>query len=425
MLTAMLIAFFVLLLTGVPLVFVMGLTGMLGVLMDSTLPNMLFAQRIFNTFDNFALLAIPLFMLAGSLMNHTGITVKILNFANALVGHLPGGLGHATTITGVVMAGISGSANADAAAIGAVMVPALKMAGYGEAFSVSLVAAAGVLGPIIPPSIIMIIYASATGLSIASLFAAGIVPGLVIALGYMVYTTIYALKTHIKRLPRAGLRKLLISFKESVWALIMPFIIIGGILGGVFTATEAGAIAVLYGVIYGVATKTLNKKVFMTCLAGGVISAAGPSLIMATSNVMTLIMTRENLSAILVAYMTSLTTNYYLMLVLVIIIITILGMFIEVTSAMLMSIPILAPLVVTMGYDPLYFASIVVITFVVGGISPPVGIVLYIVAGIENTPLSGPVKHIWPFVGIITLVVIAIMFFPGIVLFLPRILGLA
>lgn len=425
MLTIMVIVFFVMLVTGVPLVFVMGLTGMLGVIMDTTLPNLLFAQRIFNTFNNFALLAVPLFMLAGSLMNHTGITVKILNFANALVGHLPGGLGHATAITGVVMAGISGSANADAAAIGAVMVPALKKAGYGEAFSVSLVAAAGVLGPIIPPSIIMIIYASATGLSIASLFAAGIVPGILIAIGYMIYTVFYARRTGVARMPRAGIKELWNSFRESVWALIMPFIIIGGILGGVFTATEAGAIAVLYGVIYGFASRALNKKLFGECLISAVIAAAGPSLIMATSNVMTYIMTRENLSAILVGHMTSLTTDYYLMLVLVIIIITILGMFIEVTSAMLMAIPILAPLISQMGYDPLYFASIVVITFVVGGISPPVGIVLYIVAGIENTPLSGPVKHIWPFVGIITMVVIAIMFFPGIVLWLPRAIGLA
>lgn len=424
MLTAMLVTFVVLLFAGVPLVFVMGLTGMLGMIMDTTLPNLLFAQRIFITFDNFALLAIPLFMLAGSLMNHTGITVKILRFANALVGHLPGGLGHATTITGVIMAGISGSANADAAAIGAVMVPALKMGGYGEAFSVSLVASAGVLGPIIPPSIVMIIYASATGLSIASLFAAGIIPGLLVALGYMIYTTFYASRTGVKRSPRAKLRDVWVSFKGSVWALIMPFIIIGGILGGVFTATEAGAIAVLYGIVFGFATRSMNFKVFRQCLVSAVIAATGPSLIMATSNVMTYIMTRENLSAILVGYMTSLTTNYYLMLVLVIFIIVILGMFIEVTSAMLMSIPILTPLIAQMGYDPLYFAAIVVIAFVAGGISPPVGIVLYIVAGIENTPLSGPVKHIWPFVGIIALVVIAVMFFPQIVLLLPRLLGL-
>jgi len=270
----------------------------------------------------------------------------------------------------------------------------------------------------------MIIYASATGLSIASLFAAGIVPGLLVALGYIIYTSIYARRTNIRRFPRANMREVWISFKESVWALIMPFIIIGGILGGVFTATEAGAIAVLYGVVFGFASKSLNFKLFTECLISAVIAATGPSLIMATSNVMTYIMTRENVSAILVGYMTSLTTDYYLMLLLVILIIVILGMFIEVTSAMLMSIPILAPLIVTMGYDSLYFASIVVIAFVAGGISPPVGIVLYIVAGIQNTPLSGPVKHIWPFVGIIALVVIAVMFIPNIVLLLPRLLGL-
>ena len=424
-LPAVLITFVVLLLLGLPLAYVMGVAAVVGILVDQTLPDVIFASRVFSATDSFVLMAIPFFMLAGGIMQHTGITQRIINWANSLVGHLRGGLGHATAVTGVVMAGISGSANADAAAIGALMVPTLKKSGYNEGFAVALVAAAGVLGPIIPPSIVMIIYASSTGLPVAKLFAAGILPGLLVALGYMVYTYLYALKVDLKPAARVSMKQVGVYTRDAVWALLMPVIIIGGIITGVFTATEAGAIAVAYGVVYGLFVRTINLRILRLCLNEAVLASVGPMLIICFANMLTYILTRENLSAILVSWMTSLTTDYYIMLFLVALIILILGMFIEVSSAMLMAIPILTPLIPVMGYDPLHFAMVIVLTFVAGGISPPVGIVLYIVAGIEQTPLSGPVRHIWPFVGIIMLIVVLTIFFPLIVTWIPGLLGLA
>ncbi len=424
MLAAMIATFVVLLLIGMPLAFVMGITAVVGMVLDRTLPDMIMASRVFAATDSFPLMAIPFFMLAGALMNRTGITTRIVSFALSLVGHVRGGLGHATTVTGVIMAMISGSANADSAAIGAIMLPSLKRAGYREDFAVALVASAGVLAPIIPPSILMIIYASCTGIPVATLFAAGFVPGFMVAAGYMVYTYFYARKTNIEVTRWVGFRRLFFDLKNAVWALIMPVIIIGGILGGVFTATEAGAIAVLYGVLYGVAVRSLNFKVLTTCLIDAVKAAVGPMLIICFANMLTYMFTRENLSARLVAAMTSLTTDYHVMLFLIVLIIVILGMFIEVTSAMLMAIPVLMPLIDIMGYDPLVFAMVVLVTFVAGGITPPVGIVLYIVAGINNTPLAGPVKQIWPFVGIIVLVVVVAIFFPAVFTVGPKLLGL-
>jgi C4-dicarboxylate transporter DctM subunit len=424
MLAVVLITFVVLLLIGMPLAYVMGIAAVAGMVSDPTLPNIIMASRVFSATDSFALMAIPFFMLAGNIMHHTGITNRIIKFANSLVGHLRGGLGHATTVTGVVMAGISGSANADAAAIGALMVPTLKKSGYDEGFSVALVAAAGVLGPIIPPSIVMIIYASSTGMPIARLFSAGIIPGLLVAAGYMIYTYVYARMVNIKPTSRANAKELWLNFKEAIWALLMPIIIIGGVLTGVVTATEAGALAVVYGIVYGLFIRTINFKILRICLYDAVPASVNPMLIICFANMLTYMLTRENLSAILVSAMTSLTTNYYLMLFLIVIIVIILGMFIEVTSAMLMAIPILTPLIAAMGYDPLHFAMIIVLTFVAGGISPPVGIVLYIVAGVERTPIAGAVKHIWPFVGVIAIVVIAVIFFPQIVIWLPTEMGL-
>lgn len=418
-----LIVFAVLLFLGVPLAFTMVGTSIVGFFLTSGLANVTFAVRILSTFDSFALLAIPLFMLAGVIMCEAGITQSILNFANAALGHFTGGLGYATTFTGVVMAGISGSANADSAAIGSVMVPAMTDNGYGEAYSVSLIATAGVLGPIIPPSIIMIIYAGCTGLSIAALFAAGILPGILIA-GFMcVYNYVYAKRAHVPRLPKLPLREIWKNFVAAVPALLMPLIIIGGIISGYFTSTEAGAIAVAYGLVYALAIGHIKPRELFRYFCDSAISSAGPVFIMMASSATTYIFTRLNVATTITNWMIGLTNDYYLMLLLIILLVTILGMLIEVSSAMLMAVPIFVSLIPVFGYDPLYFAAIIVITFAAGGITPPVGIVLYIVAGIKNTPIRDCVKHILPFVFIILLVVILGVFIPDVFLLVPRMMG--
>lgn len=419
-----LITFVVLLFMGVPLAFTMAGAAIVGFILSPNLAGATFAVRALSTFDSFALLAIPLFMIAGVLMCEAGITRKILNFANAALGHLTGGLGYATTFTGVIMAGISGSANADSAAIGSVMVPAMTENGYKEEYAVSLIATAGVLGPIIPPSIIMVVYAGCTGIPISALFSAGILPGALIALMMCGYNYFFAKKTKVPRLPKRSFVDIRKAFWEALPALLMPLIIIGGVLSGVFTATESGAIAVAYGLVYAVFVEKMSPRQIFEIFSKSTIDASGPVFIMMTSGVVTYIFTRLNVATAITNWMVGLTDNYYLMLFLIMFLVTILGMLIEVTSAMLMAVPILIALIPVFGYDPLYFAAIIVITFAAGGISPPVGIVLYIVAGIKNTPLAKCVLHIWPFVFMILVTVVIGIFVPDLFLLIPRLTGL-
>lgn len=421
--TIVLIVFATLLFLGVPLSFTMAATAIVGFMCSTNLVNITFAVRILSTFESFALLAIPLYMLAGVIMCESGITQKILNFANAALGHFTGGLGYATIATGVVMAGISGSANADAAAIGSVMVPSMVNNGYKEPYAVSLVATAGVLGPIIPPSIIMIVYAGCTGLPISALFMSGVLPGILVAILMCTYNYVFARITKVPRLPKKGRQEIWTSFVGAVPALLMPGIIIGGIVTGVFTSTESGAIAVAYGLGYAFLTRSMSAKDLWKSFCEAGISSSGPVFIMMASSALTYIFTRLNVASTMVNWLVGITDDYYLMLFLIIFIVMILGMLIEVSSAMLMVVPILVTLIPIMGYDALYFAAVVVITFAIGGISPPVGIVLYIVAGLRNTPLTSCMKHIWPFCFIILAVVILGIFVPDVFLLVPRLVG--
>lgn len=419
MLTIALVLFFVFLLLGMPIAFVMGVSSMFSLLSNPQIPGLVFAQKMFTACDSFSLMAIPFFMLAGHLMNETGITKTLVQFANTIVGHIKGGLAQSTVLGGMLMAGISGSANADASAIGALMVPTLKEDGYDEGFAVSLVAATAALGPIIPPSIMMIIYSSITNISVAQLFLAGLVPGILSGLGFMVISYFYAKSNGFKSLKRANLKTIWSSFKVSIGALVMPVLILGGILSGVFTATEAGVIAVVYGLVYGIISKRLNREKLGRALFNSVISTVVPMLIIAIASMFGYIMARENLPLIVVDVLTGLTTNPYMILMVIIAFLFIIGMFIDATAAMLMIVPVLAPLISQYGYRPLHFAMIIILTLVMGGLTPPVGMLLYIVSSVDNTPLEKVVVAIWPFIWVILGIVLCTVFFPQVVTFIP------
>ena len=261
MLVAIILIFFILLFAGVPIAFSMGFACLPFFILTKGAMGFTIAQRMYAATDSFTLCAMPFFMLAGGLMEATGITENIVAFAGALVGHIRGGMAHTTTIAGVLMAGVSGSGNADVAALGALLVPAMKKSGYDPGYSIVCISTAGGIGPIIPPSITMVILASITSLSTGKLFMAGIIPGFIIAGCYMILNYIYARRHNIPVTKFVGFKKLGKAFLGAFTSLMMPVIIIGGILFGIFTATEAGVAAVIYGVIYGLCSKRFNIKV--------------------------------------------------------------------------------------------------------------------------------------------------------------------
>jgi tripartite ATP-independent transporter DctM subunit len=421
-LTVMLV-FFGLLLLGAPIIIAMGGTSMVWLLAHASVPNLVIAQKMFTSTDSFALMAVPFFMLAGQVMERTGITEDIVKFSKALVGHIRGGLAQTTIASGVLLAGISGSSNADASALGAMLLRGLKKGGYEEGWAAAIVAAAASLGPIIPPSIIMILYGNAAGINIGKLFVGGIVPGLLLAAGYMVIAYFYAKKRGIPLEKFGGFRNLFISFGKAIWALFMPLIIIGGILMGVFTATEAGVAAIVYGLIYGLVRRKMNFTQIVAAVRDACISSAGPIGIIAISSIFSYILAREGLTSMIATFCATYITSKAGMMLFVAAVCIVAGCFIDGVATMLLLTPIFLPIVMKMGINVQQFSIIFMVATMSGGLTPPVGSVLFVMAAIDNTPLSKIVKPILPFVAIIAVVIVLMVFFPDLTTWVPRLVG--
>ncbi len=416
--------FFLLLFLGFPIAIAMGGASAIAILRDEGLNALVLAQKVYTANDSFALMAVPFFMLGGQIMEQTRITDTLVNFSKKLVGFMRGGVAYTTIVTGVLMAGISGSANADAAAIGSITLNQMRKDGWDDGMAVSIVAAAGGLGPIIPPSIAMVIYCNLTGLSVGAMFIAGYLPGLLLAAGYMTIAGIYAKKHNMPRMQFAGFKDLGRSFIRSIPALLMPIIIVGGILSGLCTATEAGVIAAAYGILLGIITRTLSFKTFWDCCYRAVINSAGPMAIIVMANALGYMLTRHNMAALVENFVTGISNNYIVFCLIVIVILLIAGMFIDGTATMLMLIPILLPLALKFGMKPLHFAMVFMLALQTGGLTPPVGALLFIVSSVGQVPLKKCLRPVIPFVGIMLLVTILIVFIPQIVTFLPGLAGL-
>ena len=416
--------FLVLLFMGMPVAYAMSISAVITLLFDPSLPGLIIPQKMFTAMDSFSLMAIPFFMLAGSLMEQCGITKKLVDFARSLVGHFTGGLGHATIVTGVLMAGVSGSANADTAAIASILVPALKDEGYDDGYACAMVSGCGALGPVIPPSIMMVIYSGVTSIAIGALFMAGFLPGLLIGAGYMLVNWLYAKRTGIPRTKFVGWKQLCRDTLSAVPALIMPLIIIGGILSGIVTATESGVLACLYSVIYGLCCRTLNLEKFKDCVHGAVSATTNSMIIIAFAGLFGALVTNYNMSKVILSIMTSFTSSPNVVLIFVSVVLFIAGMFIDSNAAMLMLIPIFAPLISQYNFSPLHFAMVCILTLDMGGMSPPVGLLMYLSANITGTPLSKVVKSIWQFIAVNYTVTILAIFIPAIVTLLPKLAGL-
>jgi tripartite ATP-independent transporter DctM subunit len=424
--TLILVTFLVLLVIGVPVAFNLGISVILYLLVSGQ-QFIIMPQRMFAGADSFTLMAIPLFIFAGEIMNTCGITKRIVKFSQSVVGFIAGGLAHVTIIANIIMAGISGSSTADVAALGGMLIPAMEKAGYNRAYSSAINAMAAAIGSVIPPSILMILYGSITGISIGSLFVAGFVPGLLVGLGFMIVAYIKA-KKNPEQYDGEKLdfswKNLMTSFFEAIPALIMPLIIVGGILSGVFTATEAGAVAGLYGILVGI---FVFKEIKLSDFPHIILNSAnvtGMSMIIVSCAILfSWILAYEGFPMQMANLLTNISSDKNVLLFLMTVIMLIIGCFMDTTSAAIIMVPIFHPIALSLGLNPVHFGFVMVLTFIMGAVTPPVGISLFVATAIGKVSFSELVKHVWSFLAVMFIVLFSTAYIPEIAMFLPRLLG--
>ncbi|ORC37978.1 C4-dicarboxylate ABC transporter permease [Marispirochaeta aestuarii] len=421
----MVFLFVILLVIGVPIAFVLGLVPLIYLLFFKGLPLIAIASKLYGGIDNYVLLALPFFILAGNIMNNTGITKDLVNFARLLVGRVRGALAQVNIVVSIAFAGLTGAAVADTAAIGSILIPAMKEEGYSAEYSAAVTTASSVIGPIIPPSIIMVIYASVTGESVGALFMGGFLPGLAVALSLMILAYIYAIRlNHPKRTERISAKEAFYIIRRSVLAMMVPLIIIGGILTGVFTPTEAAAVACLYAFLVGVFYyKTLTVKNMIDSLIDAGRVSATILLIISASQLFSMVLTIEKIPEHIAEVMTSVITNKYVFLLVVNVLFFFMGMVMEISASVIMLTPILLPLAMEYGVHPLHFALIMLVNLNIGLTTPPVGVCLFTAVPIAKCSVEKMVPKVMPFVIAEMIAVLFITYVPEITLFLPRLTG--
>jgi len=410
--------FLVLMLLGAPVATAMLMACIVNVVAFG-LPDTIIAERMLNSINSFTLLAVPFFILSGVIMNRGGLTTRMVEVSKAFVGHYRGGTAQVNVVANMMLAGVSGSASADCAAIGSMLIPTMKREGYPAGFAVGLTAAASCIGPIIPPSIVMVIYGAMTNLSIGRLFLAGAVPGVLIGIALMFVVAWKARKLDFPRHERVAMRRRGWIVIEAIPALMAPGIIIGGIISGYYTATEAGVAACVYGLVVGIFVyRELGWKDVAPIMREAVEMTAIPIFILASASVFGWLLTAYGFGPLLVGWLKALALGPLSMLLLVVVLLMIVGLFLDGLAALLIFVPVFMPLVPAFGIDHIHFALIVIVTIMIGTITPPVGLQLYIAASIGRISL-GEVT-VWPFVWSMVGVVLLMVFFPSIVTFLPN-----
>ncbi len=411
-------------LLGMPIAFSLGVASVATLQFGSNLPLTLAAQRLFTGADSFPLMAIPFFMLAGELMESGGISRRLFDFAHALVGFVHGGLAMVAVVAAMFFAGISGAAAADTAAVGAVSIPAMIRKGYQKGFAAAVQSAGGSIGVIIPPSIPMIIFGVVGGVSIGKMFMGGFIPGALIGGGLMAGSYFLAKRAGYAREPFLGFKEIGRTFLGAIWALLMPVIILGGILGGIFTPTEAAVVAALYGVIVGfLVYRELRIRDLPRIFAKAAISTSTVMLLIATANIFGWILTAERVPQNVAAYLTTLTTSPYVLYGLVVFCLLIVGTFMETSASLIILTPVFLPVVQKFGIDPVHFGVVMVTALAVGMLTPPLGICLFISCNIARIELSEIIRFIAPFLAIMIFLLLLITYVPALVLFVPNMFG--
>ena len=422
----MLIVMLAFLAGGIPIVFAIGLASLTGMLVvGAGAPLIMIPNSMFNGMDSFPLMAVPFFVLAGEIMNRGGITVRLVRFANALVGRFTGGLAHANIVASMLFAGITGSALADTAAIGSTMIPAMRKAGYDADYSAAVTASSSLIGPIIPPSITMVIFGVTASVSIGGLFLSGIVPGILIGLGLMVMASIIAKRRGYQMAGEAiSPRKFVALTGNALLALMMPVIILGGIFGGIMTPTEAAAVAVAYSLLVGMLVfRELHlKDLPILFLRAGRVTAM-IMIIVGVARIFADVLSSEQVPQQLSAAIMSLTDNKWLILLLMNLFLLLVGCVMDTTAAIIILTPVLLPVATSIGLDPLTFGIIMCINLIIGLATPPLGICLFVAADIANISFEKLVMAIWPFLLVEVAVLLLITYVPEVAMIVPRYFG--
>lgn len=418
------VSLFGLLFLGVPIFMSIGFSGLaLYFFGMGTYEPMLLVQRMFTGLNSFTLLAIPLFMLAGEIMNRGNLSKKMVRFANCLLGWLPGGLGFTCVLSCMFIAAILGSASAAAAMVGAILIHEMVDQGYSEDFTCALTAAAGSIGPIIPPSIPMIIYGVIANVSVVKLFTAGYVPGIMMGGLFMLYTFFTAKKHNYPREPFPSARELWTAFEEAFLTLLLPVIIMGSILVGICTPTESAVLAVVYSLVLSCCVyRTLKFRDLKTVFVNGAKSAAMVLAVIGTAGLLSWTVTMMNIPKLMADLIYSVTSSAAVFLIIVNLLLIVAGMFLDATSAIMILTPVLLPIAQNLGIDPLAFGIIMTVNLSIGVLTPPVGLNLYVVSSLSGMDILKVAKASIPFIAMIFAILLLFSFFPQTITFLPNLI---
>lgn len=422
MLTTFLSSLFSFIFLNVPIAFSLILTTIVLMVYSNELSSANIASSIYRGVDNFPLMAIPFFMLAGEIMNVGGMSKRIVNFANVLVGHVTGGLGYVAVLASMIFAGVSGSAVADTSAIGSILLPIMKKEGYDVPKSTALISASGCIGPIIPPSIPMIIFGVIGGVSIVKLFLGGIIPGILIGVGLMIVWYFHAKKSHYRKAERCTRSQFLSALKEASWALMLPVIILGGIVTGIYTPTEAAVVAVVYAFLVGLLIyRELNLKQLPEIFVQSAKATAVVLLVCGAATAAGYMITTAQVPQLLLRTLDQLSGgNVLLAMFWINVLLIIVGCVMDLTPALLILGPMLLPVAEGYGLDPVYFGVVMVVNLCIGLITPPVGTVLYVGCGLSKISMGQIVKPLLPFISVMFVVLLLITYVPGIITFIPN-----
>ena len=405
-----------------PIAFAVGIASLVYYVIDGT-SLMVLPQAMTGAVDSFPLLCIPLFMFVGFIMNMSGVTKRIFNFASSLVGHLPGGLGHVNIVASIIFAGMSGSATADAAGLGAIEIQAMREEGFDDDFSAAVTASSSTIGPIIPPSMPMVIYGAIVGVSIGRLFLAGLLPGILMGISLMVMVYIISRKRNYPIRKRATLKDVVKSFISAFFPILTPVILLGGIVFGIFTPTEAAGVAAIYALFLGaVIYRQLNFKGILE-LCVDVAEITGTTLlILSTAYLVVWVITVNNVPGILLNILINMNLGKNIFLLAINLFLLFLGMFTTIAPSVILFGPLLTPVVIAMGIDPVHFGVIFVLNLMIGLLTPPVGPCLYIMSSLTNLSLERVVRATMPFLIPLIIVLLIITYFPVFSLWLPTLL---
>ena len=419
----LLMVFFII---GVPVSISIGLTCMAVLWAENDLfsiPLTLFPLKMMHGVNNFPILAIPFFILAANIMNKGSVTTRIFNFANALVGHLRGGLGHVNVLASMIFAGMSGTAVADAAGLGSLEIKAMQEQGYSMSYSIGITGASSVIGPIIPPSVAMVIYGWLGDVSVGALFVGGLIPGILLGGSLMIMTWILSYRTPMPIQPRPPFQEVIRLSKHAIFSLLTPVIIVGGIWTGIFTPTEAGVVASTYAIVLVLFIyRDINWKELLEVFYNTIEFTAIVLFIISIAVLYGWLLVRLQIPLTLSELVIQVSTNTTVLLIIITFFFLIVGCFMSVIESVLIFTPVMVPMIKLLGIDPLFFGVLMVISLSVGVITPPFGNVIYVLVGITNQPFEFIVKSILPFLIPIICVILFLVVFPGMVTYLPRLI---